>query len=220
MSGSPTPESSDALITRLDTLVAEFVRAETEGPRLRTGPIMDGPAVGDAHLPFVAGHADLVAVSFVRSAADVEHVLDSLHVTGPARRRSGTHPEDRNPAGLAPSMLLGPDTTWSEVDDGALDVTLTDAGHTVTGRVFIDERGAPRLQHHRSLRRAAQRPHTLTMDHADRGLDHLERPTSARRHAGTSARRHVGTSARRHVGTSAVWQFPEGPFPYIVPPSG
>ena len=38
----------------------------------------------DAHLKFVAGHADLVAVSFVRSAADVEHVLDRLHATGPA----------------------------------------------------------------------------------------------------------------------------------------
>ena len=38
----------------------------------------------DAHLPFIAEHADLVAVSFVRTAADVEHILDRLHATGPA----------------------------------------------------------------------------------------------------------------------------------------
>jgi len=34
-------------------------------------------------LPFVAEHADLVAVSFVRTAADVEHVLDRLRAAGP-----------------------------------------------------------------------------------------------------------------------------------------
>jgi pyruvate kinase len=36
----------------------------------------------DSHLPFVAGHADLVAISFVRSAQDVEHVLDRLEAAG------------------------------------------------------------------------------------------------------------------------------------------
>ena len=36
----------------------------------------------EAQLPFIAEHADLVAVSFVRTAADVEHVLDRLEVTG------------------------------------------------------------------------------------------------------------------------------------------
>jgi len=45
---------------------------------------------------------------------------------------------------LAPSMLLGPTTTWSGVDEQTFDVTLSDAGHTVTGRVYLDERGAPR----------------------------------------------------------------------------
>ncbi len=30
------------------------------------------------HLPFIAEHADMVAVSFVRTAADIEHVLDRL----------------------------------------------------------------------------------------------------------------------------------------------
>ena len=32
----------------------------------------------EAHLPFIAKHADLVAISFVRTAADVHHVLDRL----------------------------------------------------------------------------------------------------------------------------------------------
>jgi hypothetical protein len=44
---------------------------------------------------------------------------------------------------LAPSMLLGPATSWTEVDDQAFDVALTDRGQTVTARVFLDERGAP-----------------------------------------------------------------------------
>jgi len=36
----------------------------------------------DAQLPFIAEHADLVAVSFVRTAADIAHVLDRLHLAG------------------------------------------------------------------------------------------------------------------------------------------
>ena len=35
-----------------------------------------------ANLLFVAGHADLVAISFVRTAEDVEHVLDRLEAAG------------------------------------------------------------------------------------------------------------------------------------------
>jgi hypothetical protein len=44
---------------------------------------------------------------------------------------------------LAPSMLLGPATSWTEVDDQSFDVAVTDRGQTVTARVFLDERGAP-----------------------------------------------------------------------------
>jgi hypothetical protein len=40
-------------------------------------------------------------------------------------------------------MLIGPATTWTEIDADSFDVTLGDAGRTVTGRVFIDEAGAP-----------------------------------------------------------------------------
>jgi len=44
---------------------------------------------------------------------------------------------------LAPSILLGPETSWSPVDGGSFDVALTDHGRTVTARVFVDQRGAP-----------------------------------------------------------------------------
>ena len=44
---------------------------------------------------------------------------------------------------LAPSMLLRPATSWAAVDDRSFDVSLCDAGRCVTGRVFVDERGAP-----------------------------------------------------------------------------
>jgi pyruvate kinase len=36
----------------------------------------------DSHLPFLAGHADLVAISFVRTADDVRHVLERLEAAG------------------------------------------------------------------------------------------------------------------------------------------
>lgn len=45
---------------------------------------------------------------------------------------------------LAPSMLLGPETKWTGVDDNAFDVALTDLGRTVTARVTLDDLGAPR----------------------------------------------------------------------------
>lgn len=43
----------------------------------------------------------------------------------------------------APSMLLGPEAAWASVDAQSFDVTLTDGGRSVTGRVFVDQRGAP-----------------------------------------------------------------------------
>ena len=36
----------------------------------------------EANLPFVAEHADIVAISFVRTAADIEHVLGCLAAAG------------------------------------------------------------------------------------------------------------------------------------------
>jgi hypothetical protein len=44
---------------------------------------------------------------------------------------------------LAPSMLLSLPITWEQAGDSSFDVTLTDAGHRVTARVLLDERGAP-----------------------------------------------------------------------------
>lgn len=44
---------------------------------------------------------------------------------------------------FAPSMLLGPETTWTAVDARSFDVALTDRGLTVSARVFVDDRGAP-----------------------------------------------------------------------------
>lgn len=44
---------------------------------------------------------------------------------------------------LAPSMLLALPVTWTAVHDSAVDLTLADAGHQVSARVFIDGRGAP-----------------------------------------------------------------------------
>jgi hypothetical protein len=44
----------------------------------------------------------------------------------------------------APSMLLAPGVAFAGVDDAAFDVSLTDRGITVTARVLLDERGAPR----------------------------------------------------------------------------
>jgi hypothetical protein len=43
----------------------------------------------------------------------------------------------------APSMLLVPAVRWAPVDDRSFEVTLSDSGHQVTARVFLDKRGAP-----------------------------------------------------------------------------
>jgi hypothetical protein len=44
---------------------------------------------------------------------------------------------------FAPSLILGPQTSWIAVDETSFDVALTDRGTTVRARVFLDERGAP-----------------------------------------------------------------------------
>ncbi len=40
-----------------------------------------------------------------------------------------------------PSAYLGENITWSAVDDHAADVTLTDSGKSVTGRMYFDDTG-------------------------------------------------------------------------------
>ncbi len=44
---------------------------------------------------------------------------------------------------MAPSLVLGPETTSAEVDAHSFDVTLRDSGLSVTGRVWLDAQGAP-----------------------------------------------------------------------------
>lgn len=44
---------------------------------------------------------------------------------------------------LAPTFLLGENTTWEGVDSDSFDVVLEDSGRHVTARVLIDDRGAP-----------------------------------------------------------------------------
>ena len=47
-------------------------------------PVPALTAEDEARLPFVAAHADLVAISFVRTAADIDHVLERLQQAGAA----------------------------------------------------------------------------------------------------------------------------------------
>ncbi|PTL82752.1 DUF6544 family protein [Vitiosangium sp. GDMCC 1.1324] len=102
---------------------------------------------------------------------------------------------------LAPSLVLGSESSWSAVDDRSFDVALTDRGRTVTARVFLDERGAPR--DFSTTDRFCQDPHdpkrpfvrtrwTTPID----GWQELNgRP--------------VPTSGR------AVWHLPQGDFAYV-----
>jgi hypothetical protein len=43
---------------------------------------------------------------------------------------------------FAPSMLLGPEVTWSEDGKDSFEITITDHGRTVGAIVVVDERGA------------------------------------------------------------------------------
>jgi hypothetical protein len=98
---------------------------------------------------------------------------------------------------LAPSMLLGPTTTWAGVDEHTFDVTLHNAGHTVTGRVYLDERGAPR-------------DFSTTDRYADLpgGLVRAEWHTPVRSWEVVDRRPLPGL-------VGAVWHLPDGPLPYI-----
>jgi len=44
---------------------------------------------------------------------------------------------------IAPSMLCSPKVSWGAAAEDSFDLSLTDQGHTVTGRVTIGENGAP-----------------------------------------------------------------------------
>lgn len=98
---------------------------------------------------------------------------------------------------MAPSLLLGPETTWTEVDPDCFHVALTDGALTVAARVQLDARGAP-----------------LSFTTTDRFFDApdgrkvrtaWETPVSGWHEAGE---RMLPTFAQ------AIWQLAEGPFPY------
>jgi hypothetical protein len=98
---------------------------------------------------------------------------------------------------LAPSMVLGLQTTWTGVDDTTFDVALSDAGRTATGRVFLDARGAP-VDSMSTDRLAAL-------------------PTSpVRAEWRTPVQRWELIDGRSLPGPfSALWHLPNGPLPYI-----
>jgi hypothetical protein len=101
---------------------------------------------------------------------------------------------------IAPSMLLRPSVSWTAVDDVAFDVSLTDAGRTVTGRVFVDERGAPR-------------DFSTTDRFADISDDPARPFVRAR---WTTPIEGWNFSEERPMITSgqALWHLPDGPFAY------
>jgi len=60
----------------------------------------------ETHLPFIAEHADLVAVSFVRTPADIEHVLDRLKAADAAHLGLLLKIETRQGFENLPAILL------------------------------------------------------------------------------------------------------------------
>ncbi len=101
---------------------------------------------------------------------------------------------------FAPSMLLGPGTTWSAVDDGSFDVALEDRSTRVSGRVFVDERGA--LTDFSTTDRFGVDP-----DRKSDGLTRARWTTPVRDWA-------VVEGHLRPLGSCATWHFPGGDFRY------
>lgn len=98
---------------------------------------------------------------------------------------------------MAPSLLLGAETTWQGVDANTFDVTLRDGKLSVKARVWLDERGAP-----------------VNFSTTDRFFD---APDGRRVRTEWQTPIHGWQEARgRKLPTSAeaVWQLPTGPFSY------
>jgi hypothetical protein len=100
---------------------------------------------------------------------------------------------------LAPSMLLAPDVSWAPVDSSSFDVSLVDHDRTVTARVFVDEKGAPR-----------------DFSTTDRFCYNPDAPKQLMRARWTTPIAGWQVVDGRPLPTSgqAVWHFPQGPFPY------
>jgi hypothetical protein len=97
---------------------------------------------------------------------------------------------------LAPGMLLHPRTSWTAVGEDRFRVSVTDAGLTVSGEVFLDDDGLPR--DFRTEDRWADLPGGL-----------VRTPWSTPVHGWT-----VADGRRRLAEASAVWHLPDGDLTY------
>jgi hypothetical protein len=96
----------------------------------------------------------------------------------------------------APSLLIGPATTWQSDDDHRFEVTFTDHDLTTRSVVTIDERGAPT---------------DVASDDRWAALpDGLVRTTWR-----TPVARWSSGRSPLPLGASAVWDLPDGPFTYV-----
>jgi hypothetical protein len=98
---------------------------------------------------------------------------------------------------MAPSLLLGPETTWRAVDADSFDVSLNDGGLSVTARVWLDESGAPRD--------FSTTDRFFDAPDGKRIRTEWRTPISGWQDAG-------GRKLPRRA--QAVWMLPGGPFPY------
>jgi hypothetical protein len=98
---------------------------------------------------------------------------------------------------MAPSMLLRPYVTFAPVDDDAFDVTLVDAGQTVTARVFLDSDGRP--VNFSTTDRYADLPGGLVRAEWTTPIDGWQ----------PDGDRFIFTRG------SAIWKLPEGPLSYL-----
>jgi hypothetical protein len=100
---------------------------------------------------------------------------------------------------LGPSMALGPEVAWGEVDDRSFDVTLTDRGRKVEARVFVDERGAV--------------TDFSTTDRFGKDPSHPGEMVRARWTTPVQGWS-LSSDPPRPTGASAVWHFPSGDLEY------
>lgn len=98
---------------------------------------------------------------------------------------------------MAPSLVLGPETTWTHVDADTFQVTLRDGALGVTARVRVNAEGAPTL--------FSTTDRFFDAPDGKRVRTEWRTPIDGWQEAGG---RKLPTRAR------AVWQLPEGPFTY------
>jgi hypothetical protein len=98
---------------------------------------------------------------------------------------------------MAPSMLLRPNTSFAPVGNRSFDVTLVDAGQTVTARVFLDDDGRP--ANFSTTDRFADLPGGLVRAEWTTPIDGWV----------PDGDRFIFTRG------SAVWELPDGPLPYL-----